>query len=475
MQPLARLFPRERFAMALLFVGLMAAACLIPAQSDTWWQLRTGEEMWRTGRVMLHDEFTFTVNGQHWPNHEWLTQVIFYAVYSIGGFPLLTLLCASAVTGGWWIVSRLTPGPMIVRVALIGFGAVLSSPAWCLRPQVITLTMSAVTLAMLVRRRFLWWLPVLFLLWANMHGAVALGGVLVIASWMSVAVHDRSALPRMTIIGFLCLVATASTPLGVSLWLEVPHSLQRLQDYGVIEWRAPSITNPQDLPFWGIAAAAGVLAILKRRTLAASYEALTLVSSTAFLFVLGTRSLRNVAPFVICAMPTIGVLIEGSAPARATRTESDKKLRLNALTFATVAAGAALFVAIAWSRPLPRLAWRPLSPTAIAAIDSCPGRLYNRYDEGGYLIWFMRHRKVFLDSRQDPFPRELVMGHIELERTGNYREMFERFDIACALSPGGSPLAMALERDGWTPTTAGGSWRVYRRPERPASIAAARR
>ena len=87
----------------------------------------------------------------------------------------------------------------------------------------------------------------------------------------------------------------------------------------------------------------------------------------------------------------------------------------------------------------------------------------------------MRHRKVFMDSRQDPFPRELVMGHIELERTGNYREMFERFDIACALSPGGSPLAMALERDGWTPTTAGGSWKVYRRPERPASIAAARR
>ena len=123
------------------------------------------------------------------------SQVIFYAVYAVGGLPLLTLLCASAVTGAWWTVSRLTPGPMIVRVGLIGFGAVLSSPAWCLRPQVVTLTMCALTLSLLVRRRFLWWLPVLFLLWANMHGAVALGGVLVIAAWIAAAVHDRPALP----------------------------------------------------------------------------------------------------------------------------------------------------------------------------------------------------------------------------------------------------------------------------------------
>jgi hypothetical protein len=379
------------------------------------------------------------------------------------------------VTSAWWIVSRLTPGPPIVRVGLIGFGAVLSSPAWCLRPQVATLTMCALTLSLLVRRRRLWWLPLLFLLWANMHGAVALGGVLVIAAWIATAVHDRPALPKMTAIGFLCLVATASTPLGLSLWLEVPHSLQRLQDYGVIEWRSPSLTNLQDLPFWAIASVVAVLALVNRRALASSYQALALVLSAAFLFILGTRSLRNVAPFVLCAIPAIAVLIERALPARAPRPESDNKLRLNALTFATVASGAALFIAIAWSRPLPRLAWQPLSPTAVAAIDSCPGRLYNRYDEGGYLIWFMRHRKVFMDSRQDPFPRELVMEHIALERTGEYRGMFERFDIACALSPGGSPLAKALERDGWSATTAGGSWNVYRRPDRTAAITSARR
>jgi hypothetical protein len=471
----AHFFTRERFAMALLFVGLMVSACLIPAQSDTWWQLRAGEEMWRSGRVMLHDEFTHTVAGQRWPNHEWLSQTIFYAAYVAGGLPLLTLLCASAVTLAWWIVSRLTPGTMMVRVALVGAGAVLSSPAWCLRPQVLTLTMCALTLAILVRRRHVWWLPPLFLLWANLHGAVALGGVLVLAAWMALAIHDRRALPKFTLVGFLCLVATATTPLGLSLWLEVPHSLQRLQDYGVIEWRSPSLANPADLPFWSIAAAVAALTIVHRRALLHSLHASTLVLSTAVLFVLATRSLRNVAPFVICAIPTLGVLISHSMAPRPARPESARKLRLNAMTFSVAAAAAVLFVAVAWSRPLPRLGWQPLSTTAIAAIDSCPGRLYNRYDEGGYLIWFMRHRKVFMDSRQDPFPRELVLGHIGVERTGDYRDMFRQFDIGCALSAAGSPLANALERDGWLPVPAGGSWRVYRRPDVAATTAAARR
>jgi hypothetical protein len=470
MQRFTHSFPRERFAMALLFVGLMVSACLVPAQSDTWWQLRTGEEMWRSGRVMLHDEFTHSVAGERWPNHEWLTQIIFYGVFVAGGLPLLTLFCASAVTVAWWIVSRLTPGPMLVRVALVGFGAVMSSPAWCLRPQVLTLTMCAVVLAMLVRRRYLWWLPPLFLLWANLHGAVALGGVLVMAAWIATAVHDRKALPSLTAIGALCLAATATTPLGLSLWMEVPHSLQRLHDYGVHEWRSPTLTNPTDLPFWTVAAAVGALAIVNRRAVLSSFEPSMLVLGSALLFLLGTRSFRNVAPFVICAIPTLGVLISQRLASRPARAESERKLRLNAMTVAAVAAGAVLFVAIAWSRPLPRLAWRPLAATAIAAIDSCPGRLYNRYDEGGYLIWFMRHRKVFLDSRQDPFPRELVLGHIELERTGKYREMFGRFDISCALSPAGSPLATALERDGWIPSAAGGSWRVYRRPDQQSLV-----
>ena len=58
---------RDRFPVALLFSGLFLAACLMPAQSDTWWQLRAGEWTWQSGQPMLRDEFTHTVAGQPWP------------------------------------------------------------------------------------------------------------------------------------------------------------------------------------------------------------------------------------------------------------------------------------------------------------------------------------------------------------------------------------------------------------------------
>ena len=68
---------------------MLAMACLMPMQNDTWWHLRAGQEMWTRGMVMLTDEFSFTAYGAEWPNHGWGSEVIFYALYFVGGLPLL--------------------------------------------------------------------------------------------------------------------------------------------------------------------------------------------------------------------------------------------------------------------------------------------------------------------------------------------------------------------------------------------------
>lgn len=60
----------------------------------------------------------------------------------------------------------------------------------------------------------------------------------------------------------------------------------------------------------------------------------------------------------------------------------------------------------------------------------------------------MKHRKVFIDSRQDPFPIDLVIEHIEVERTGEYRRMFDRYGIECALTHQGCRLRHACSATG---------------------------
>src|SRR5262249_5765456 len=123
---------------------------------------------------LLRDTFSHTAFGSFWPNHEWLSQAIFYALYALGGLPLLTLAAGAAVVGGWAIVWRQTPASPRTRFLLISSVVVAACGTWSPRPQVLSLLLTMVTIALLRTRRYAW-LPVVFLVWANLHGAVVMG------------------------------------------------------------------------------------------------------------------------------------------------------------------------------------------------------------------------------------------------------------------------------------------------------------
>ena len=82
---------------------------------------------------------------------------------------------------------------------------------------------------------------------------------------------------------------------------------------------------------------------------------------------------------------------------------------------------------------------------------ACDGPLYNQYDEGGYLIWFVPEKPVFVDSRQDPYP---LRAHARGARRrsgerGALPPAVRALGIRCAFLPVASPTVAALDRDGW--------------------------
>jgi hypothetical protein len=111
-----------------------------------------------------------------------------------------------------------------------------------------------------------------------------------------------------------------------------------------------------------------------------------------------------------------------------------------------------------------RLRWAPLPAASLAALDRCPDNLYNRYDEGGYLIWFAPARRVFIDGRQDPYPPSFVLDHIRVERSGDYPSTFDRHHIRCAYLPVTSPVASRLQSAGWAALYRDSDWTVLARP-----------
>ncbi|HXI32028.1 MAG TPA: hypothetical protein VNG89_26500 [Vicinamibacterales bacterium] len=461
----------DRLRTLLLFLAIGVAAALMPAQADTWWHLRAGQEMWRTHALLTVDTFSHTVAGTYWPNHEWLFEVLLYPVFAAGGVALVTLVCAAAATAAWIIVWREIPAPPRIRFMLMAGVLISAVGTWSPRPQVFSLLLLTVTVALLRRRRYAW-LPIIFLGWANLHGAVVIGGVVVAAAFAAAIVEDRAAAIRFAPWAAATFAATLVTPMGIHFWIAIVQSLGRIRMIGIDEWAPPRLGDVAMLPFWITAAALVGLVLARGRGLLGDEAArrdgqITICICALALLPPAIGAVRNVPPFLLIAVPAIAALARSASATNAPRhedqllsscfrvfraSEDDRSVaapRANLALAIAAAAASIVVVALSYTRSAPHLNWQPLPPRSLAALDACHGNLYNRYDEGGYLIWFAPAHRVFLDGRQDPFPPALIEDQRRVEQSGNYDDLFRRYRIDCAYLPADSIVAARLASDGW--------------------------
>ncbi len=117
-------FTFDRLLVGLVLLAIVVACGLTPMQTDTWWQLRAGRDMWDSRSVLLTDVYSHTAYGSFWPNHEWLAEVVFYGLYKAGGLSLLTLFATGLIVGGWIVSWRLAKGPVRERFIWIGLALI---------------------------------------------------------------------------------------------------------------------------------------------------------------------------------------------------------------------------------------------------------------------------------------------------------------------------------------------------------------
>lgn len=468
-------------ALGAMLVVIGFRALLSPSQNDTYWHLRAGADIWRTGHVPLVDSYSYTAAGLPWPDHEWLWQAITYGWYRAGGMPLMTAATGLLIVLAALLVYRLTVGAPVTRIAAMTIGVGLTAVVWGVRPQVATLLATVMLATLLARERF-WPIPLLFLVWANLHGGVVLGGVVLVAvtvaallRWrQSGAAIDRRRAGKLGLAVVLSGLASCATPLGVHIFRFVWDSTRRLDALRISEWRPSWPDNLVGGSCWVVAVAVLGLLVWRRRALAdAPWPAWALATATVALMGPGFRALRNVAPFVLVAAPAATHLLGasfrlrppsqrmGGAPASADHP------RINLAIFGTLALAALVLVTAAYTVRDPWLGWEPISPTALAAVESCRAPLFNHYDDGGFLIWFAPDRPVFVDSRQDPYPLPFILETIAVERGDRaYQPMFAKWGIGCAFLKASSGMVGRLRTDGWQLASIDDQWAVLSEPPR---------
>lgn len=447
--------------LVLLVTTVVAAAVLNP-QPDTWWNLRAGQEIWRTRAVSMTEHWSFTAAGAWWPNHESGWQVLAWPVFDLGGMGLLTLVNVGVV-----MAALLASGPgrpaARVDVVVLMCAIPLISSSWGLRPQVASLACFA-ALCWLLRRQLWWPIPLLMLVWANLHGSVFLGGVGLVAACLA-AVGDRPRLRPLVMVTAASAVATLATPMGWRLWQFVVESIGRSKTNQVMEWASAFQVSALAVAFWvwllGFAAV-----VWRRRGRLRDWPARVSVAVGIAMALLAVAAVRNIAFFVLVAMTAATLLLtsdpvgsEHSKPADATDDDRVPAARRILVAVAAVVAAATIATALS-ARP----SWTPISTAAVAAVDRCPGNLYTSYESGSYLLWWAPSTPVFVDNRQDPYPaRILELGR--LDSTSDYLTIFSEFNVECAavLATDVSTLAR-LEADGWHLKYADRDWAVLIAP-----------
>jgi hypothetical protein len=191
MEPLPNPAPVDRarqVADGALLSFMVAAAFALGCQklydADVWWHLRAGQWIWANRRVPALDPFTFASVDRPWIDLHWLFQLILAAIYVIGGVPGMIVMTAAAYACvfliAWTARDRRWPS-WIVAACWLPALVVMSTRADP-RPETLTLLAAVAYLAVLSRTdgrpELAWILPVIQVLWVNVHGLFVLGPII---------------------------------------------------------------------------------------------------------------------------------------------------------------------------------------------------------------------------------------------------------------------------------------------------------
>ena len=162
---------------------LLSLALLLPlSPQDYWWYLRLGQDVARSGSVPMVDTYSFTQAGSPFFYQSWLAALVFWKTYQAGGilltFFLRAVVVAVTYTLLWNLIRNTGAGPRLASLLII-LAALAGSSNWSFRPQLFIYPIFVLVLFILAKwtqgeKRGLWLLPILSMLWVNLHGSFPL-------------------------------------------------------------------------------------------------------------------------------------------------------------------------------------------------------------------------------------------------------------------------------------------------------------
>lgn len=400
---------------AALVAADFAAEKSLRLDPDTWWHIKLGDMILRTGQWPTVDHWSFTAHGMSVLAYEWVGEILTALAYRVGGLRgldfLLFILSSMVVLLIYyftWLRCR------NAKAAFVGTLFVFPMAALCftLRPQLLGYIFLLITLICLERfrqgeQRSLWLLPPLFLVWVNTHGSFTLGFMAMGLYWLGgLAEISADGLQstrwrpeqriHLELVALLCLAVLPITPYGTQLAVipvkyavSLPLNLAHIN-----EWM------PMNLGQWP----AKLLLVLLFAWIVAQliFRMRFYIVDIVFLFLMTYLTFVHFRFVIFYAMffaPLAASVLARWIP------QYDPRIDKHVVNAGLILAALGIF---GWYFPsradLDKNVAKDYPVQAVRYMKEhpVPGPMFNNYGFGGYLVWSMApQHKVFIDGRGD--------------------------------------------------------------------------
>ncbi len=432
--------------------------------------VRAGDWILAHHEIPRHDLFSISLGYKHWCDWEWLSDAVFSTLHRWHGLSAVAafsvgLLCFTSLL--IYRTARLAAG----RTVAFGMTCLVMATTtihWLARPHLFTWFLLALFCWMLQQAepkescKWLQTLPVLAILWVNLHpGFVA--GLLVLCLYCGGSAlevfNNRDAKERLIALRRVrfggkafaaCALATLVNPYLFHLDQHIASYLLSSSSVTahVAEWLPPDFRNPRlnwFEMFLPVASAAALWHGAKRRfrwcLLMLGFLHLALVSA------------RNVPLFAIVSAAPVAWAAEEWL------SQGDWGLHLRqagvVLTSRRSALGNAFIYGLACAALAAVVCVEPLGlgPRASLPVEAAKhlpaGRLFTTDRWADYLIYSQPDRKVFFDGRNDFYGLGFVKDYITAMRAEpGWQRIMNRYALTVAFVPTNSAIKAALSTSG---------------------------
>jgi hypothetical protein len=404
---------------------------------DFGWHLKTGELILKKG-VPKVDWYTFSMPDFPWIDHEWLSDVLIYKIYSLFGFKFLLIFFLSISIFAFLLLIKIEDFWYFLFLIALGFFSCF--PYLGIRPQVITwlfLTIFLKILNFVLTKkdwRLIFLFLFLFLFWVNLHGGFFLGiFIFFLVLFLEILEKNWKNLSLVFSSLFLSFWGTLLNPYGIRIYEEVFRTIgDRNLLFSIVEWLPLFTSEVSVFPLLYLAFFLALLIFFLKEI-----EFKNLFFVLVFLFFAFLHQ-RHFPIFIIVSLPLfVKLLIK-------------LKERITPFGYQILLSGKRKYVLILGAIVLTIYGLYPFltpenkgltypSEKAISFLKELPlsENLFADYAFGGYLIWKIPERKVFIDGRMPSWRKDgkYVFGDYLkiMKREENFQEILKKYNIKIML------------------------------------------